>query len=307
MFLAYSLAFSHPYMWYVCGLGVSEVNLLKLDPLHQKITQHYKKIIADPGLVIGPDTTSAIETFDSKPWHNKNIFKVMQEWVSKIPYLREIFIAFMKGCLMIWIRFTSEFKAGEMIDGLTAEEREAAWMPATNDVNKGALGTLWIMIRRKPCLMLHQFNARFMFNQNETQEWMDKELTKEDHAYICQMAQDLDKSRPELKWKSEQVNRDFQSRARKLIVLILTKADVNVLKTNSRSWFLNNQLVDYFERSCDIWNVICRSPEVWQICDNVLQRNLPPFLLSLSRRVASSSTWPSCQSTAKHPRLIMEQ
>ncbi|KAK0421689.1 hypothetical protein EV421DRAFT_1894230 [Armillaria borealis] len=180
MLLAYSLVSSHPYMRYVHGPG--------LGPLHQKITQHYEKIIADPDLVIGPKATSATGTFDGKPWHNENMFKVVQEW---------IFIAFMKGCLVTWIRFTSEFKAGGMIDGLTAEEREAAWMPATNDVNEGALGTLRITMRRKPCLTLHQFN-------NETQEWMDKELTKEDHAYIHCMARDLDKSKPELKQKSEQ-------------------------------------------------------------------------------------------------------
>lgn len=86
-----------------------------------------------------------------------------------------------------------------MIDGLTAKERDATWMPATNDVNEGALGTLRITMQRKPHLTLHQFNTCFMFNWNETQDWMDKELTDEDHAYIRQMARDLDKSRPELK------------------------------------------------------------------------------------------------------------
>lgn len=206
MLLIYSLVFSHLYMWYICGLGVDDVNLLELGLLYQKMAEHYQKIIADPDLVIGLSATSATGTFDGKPWHNKNTFKAMQEWILKLPYLRNIFIAFMQGCLTTWIRFTSEFKAGGVIDGLTAKERDAAWMPATNDVNEGALGTLRITMWRKPHLTLHQFNAYFMFNQNKTQDWMDKELTDEDHAYICWMAWDLDKSRPELKWKAEQVS-----------------------------------------------------------------------------------------------------
>lgn len=86
-------------MRYVRGLGVDNVNLLELGPLHQKMTKHYQEIIADPDLVIGPNATSATGTFDGKPWHNENAFKAMQEWIPKLPYLQDIFIAFMQGCL----------------------------------------------------------------------------------------------------------------------------------------------------------------------------------------------------------------
>lgn len=204
----YNMAFSHPYMRYVRGPGVEHVNLLDLGPLHRNITDHYHKIIADPDLVIGANASGATGTFDGHTWHNKTVAKAVQEWIPKILYFRDAFVVFMEGCLETWTRFTSEFEAGGLIDGLTAEEREAAWMPATNDINEGALGTLRITMRRKPCLTLHQFNARFMYNQNKTQEWMDKTLTDDDLIYLRQQAQKLDESKPELKRKAEQVEAD---------------------------------------------------------------------------------------------------
>jgi hypothetical protein len=42
--------------------------------------------------------------------------------------------------------FTSEFAPGGLIDEATAEERELAWMPATNDENEGALGSFRVLM-----------------------------------------------------------------------------------------------------------------------------------------------------------------
>ncbi len=61
-------------------------------------------------------------TFDGHTWHNKTVAKAVREWIPKIPYFHNAFVVFMEGCLETWTRFTSEFEAGGLIDGLTAEE-----------------------------------------------------------------------------------------------------------------------------------------------------------------------------------------
>ena len=49
-------------------------------------------------------------------------------------------IAFFEAAGKTWQCFTSEFAPGGLIDETTAEEKEVAWMPPTNDANEGALG-----------------------------------------------------------------------------------------------------------------------------------------------------------------------
>jgi hypothetical protein len=39
-----------------------------------------------------------------------------------------------------------EFAPDGLIDQSTAEEKELAWMPATNNVNEGALGAFYIQM-----------------------------------------------------------------------------------------------------------------------------------------------------------------
>ncbi|KAE9404035.1 hypothetical protein BT96DRAFT_989762 [Gymnopus androsaceus JB14] len=53
---------------------------------------------------------------------------------------RDITVAFFRGSLSTWTRFSSEFAPAGLIDLATAEEKYLAWMPATNDVNEGLLG-----------------------------------------------------------------------------------------------------------------------------------------------------------------------
>ena len=52
-----------------------------------------------------------------------------------------------------------EFHEGGMIDNTTAEEKEKAWMPPTNDANEGALGTFRTHIRCKLNTTMLTYNA----------------------------------------------------------------------------------------------------------------------------------------------------
>jgi hypothetical protein len=59
----------------------------------------------------------------------------------ELPHLANVLVAFLKGALTTWKRFTTEFVPGGLIDEASAEQKDLAWMPATNDVNEGILGS----------------------------------------------------------------------------------------------------------------------------------------------------------------------
>lgn len=104
-----------------------------------------------------------------------------------------------------WIRFSSEFAPGGLIDESSATERQLAWMPSTNDANEGALGAYRVAMRGKPSLTLHQFNAMAMYRRNDTQDFMDAVFTFDDHLVIMREAQKLDASGLEAKMRKASV------------------------------------------------------------------------------------------------------
>jgi len=59
-----------------------------------------------------------------------------------------------------------------------AEETELAWMPATNDINEGALGAFHIQMWTKPQLTMTNHNACAMFECNNTQNLMNEIFTE---------------------------------------------------------------------------------------------------------------------------------
>jgi hypothetical protein len=76
-----------------------------------------------------------------------------------------------------------------LIDEATAEERELAWMPATNDENEGALGSFRRLMQYQPQLTLLNHNSLSMFFRNNTQAFMAAKFTKdEDYCYIHKLA-----------------------------------------------------------------------------------------------------------------------
>jgi len=66
--------------------------------------------------------------------------------LSTFPHIHGLLTAFFKGAEETWKQFTSEFAPDGLIDQSTAEEKELAWMPATNDINEGALGAFCIQM-----------------------------------------------------------------------------------------------------------------------------------------------------------------
>ena len=100
-------------------------------------------------------------------------------------------IAFFTGADETWTRFTSEFVPGGLIDAATTEERNLAWMPATNDENEGALGSFRKLIRQQPQLTMQGYNGLTMFFRNNTELFMEaKFTTDEDHKFLHKLARE---------------------------------------------------------------------------------------------------------------------
>ena len=100
------------------------------------------------------------------------------------PHLKPALVAFFKGAKEAWQPFTSEYAPGGLIDEATEEEKDCAWMPTTNDVNEGALGSFCVMMQRQPQLTLLQYNAQAMFNKNNTAEFMNEKFSEKTHNHV---------------------------------------------------------------------------------------------------------------------------
>jgi len=140
----YAEAISYPYMKAI--RTSSDQNMLNLGPLHSRVYDHMNKIINNPNILVGADSSFKTATLDGEEWQNPAVVQKILGLIPTLPHFHNLFIAFFQGAAETWIRFTSEFAPGGLIDEATTEERELAWMPATNDENEGALGSFRLLM-----------------------------------------------------------------------------------------------------------------------------------------------------------------
>src|SRR3954451_2034083 len=146
-----------------------------------------------------------LEPWDGQIWDSPKAFEAIQQYVPELPHLIPVLVAFFKGAAKTWKRFTSEFSPGGLIDEATVAEKDMAWMPPTNDINEGALGSFRVLMRQQPQLTLLQFNAQAMFRHNETQIFMKKQFQPDDYKFVRKMARQADSQKLELKRKQKLV------------------------------------------------------------------------------------------------------
>ena len=115
-------------------------------------------------------------------------------------------------------------------------------MPATNDLNEGALGSYQVFMRYKPWTTLHKFNAQAMYRRNNTQEFMEKEFTEDDHKFVMRKAQEIDASGLEKKrWK------EFIAHAEKQVKEKRIRHKENEKKKSKRNAWLAQVVPNYFK------------------------------------------------------------
>ena len=184
----YAQAVSHPYTCNARGPGAKQVNMLDLGPLHLQIQKHIEKVIETPHILLPPHASYKHGTADGKSWEDANVMEAISKLGPSLPHLEPLLVAFFKGALETWKRFTPEFQEGGIIDQLTPEEKEKAHRPPANDHNEGALGSLRLKLRFKPNMSMHQYNALAMFKSNDTAAFVQKMFVKEDHVYVHEEA-----------------------------------------------------------------------------------------------------------------------
>jgi len=187
----YGEAVSYPYVKTIRSTSKSgeKQNMLDLGPLHQKVSTHIRAMIANPSNLLCENPCFNIASLEGDEWQYPDIFKSIRDL--DLPYLEELLVAFFTGADETWSRFTSEFSPGGLIDTATTEERDLAWMPATNDENEGALGSFRKLIRQQPQLTMQAYNGLTMFFRNNTQLFMEaKFTTEEDYKFLHKVARE---------------------------------------------------------------------------------------------------------------------
>ncbi|KAL1761684.1 hypothetical protein FB107DRAFT_200573 [Schizophyllum commune] len=212
----YGLCVSCPYVRQIRGPGMTVLNALTLGPLHARLKNFIKKLIADTTLVLGPNASYKTATFDGEPWERDGVFEAIEALreAALMPHLEVLWVQFLEGALETWERFSAEFDPGGSIDGLTADEKDEFWMPATNDANESALGGLRANAARRPNQTLHQFEAKDTFRRNGTQDFIDS-LEDEDHRFVREEARRVQQSRPQKQIRRAQVAHDDEEARRR--------------------------------------------------------------------------------------------
>jgi hypothetical protein len=93
------------------------------------------QIVEDPDFLIGPAVTFETGAVDGKQWEKPEVMEIILKMLPDLPFLRQLLVTFFQGAAETWKRFTSGFAPGGLIYEATAEEKDLAWMPSTNDAN----------------------------------------------------------------------------------------------------------------------------------------------------------------------------
>ncbi|KAJ7429955.1 hypothetical protein B0H11DRAFT_1693266, partial [Mycena galericulata] len=191
----YHILITAPYMRIVRQEDDVALNSISLGPLHKDIRDHCQLLIEQPNLILDFDKEIyVLATFDGQPLTNTAVvdqIKVLHD-MGNLPYLEEMFVAFLEGAMATWIRFSSEYAPGGVIDGLSDSQKGRIWLPATNDRNEGALGAYIVWARENPTAALHTHNGLAMCRRNETHEFARLFFTQEDHNHVLAAARRLD-------------------------------------------------------------------------------------------------------------------
>jgi hypothetical protein len=212
----YSQAVTKPYMRKIRAPGCEELNILDMGPLHEKLKVHITILIANPELLLNNLSDSYLHgAFDGKPWDD---FAAVQTVIAmynagKLLHLKDVLVAFLQGAHSTWMRFTEEFAIGGLIATSTAEERDLAAMPTTNDINEGMLGSWRKHAREKPSTTVGHFSDQAAFSRNDTQEFMNAMFTDEDHAHLRHQARRIDKSGVERQQREALIQHKLDSAA----------------------------------------------------------------------------------------------
>ncbi|KAF9528451.1 hypothetical protein CPB83DRAFT_766593 [Crepidotus variabilis] len=187
----YGVAISWPYLRTVRGDGTDAVrNILDDDliELHRKIPAFCESIAENPNqLLQEPSSTNfSMVTLDGRPWMDPSAVMAIRILASELPELKSAISAIFSAAAKGWRQFTQEFISGGPFDLLTPEQRSELFIPATNDVNEGALGSWRVSRRSNPNITAAGFSNKTRYERNNTDRFIAKLCDDADHCYVRQ-------------------------------------------------------------------------------------------------------------------------
>ncbi|KAJ7347877.1 hypothetical protein DFH08DRAFT_698722 [Mycena albidolilacea] len=197
----YKYAVSDPY---VAAIRAPGVNHLDLGPLHERVVAHIEKLIAEPDLLLNPTASCEDATLDGRPFGDQFAVDSVHFMSSRLPHLEPILIAFLKGTIPAWKRFSAEFDHNGLIHSLTPSEKLLIFIPPTNDANESLLGGWRVHARTRSASTVAHFSASEAYHRNHTEAFADAKLdTEEDTLYIMRLARVEDASGAMRKFRDE--------------------------------------------------------------------------------------------------------
>jgi hypothetical protein len=172
----YGQALSIPYVKFVRSY---EGNSLNLGPFHEEFKAHLRRLIADPELLLNPQTALSDAIFHGQRPERPEVFSTIFKMMAGMPHLRVLLVAYLQGALETMERFTEEFAVGGDIDKATPEERDLVASLTTNDISESALGVSRQAKLANPTQTDDQRNSGVMRRYNGTEAWKDKHLDPE--------------------------------------------------------------------------------------------------------------------------------
>ncbi|KIJ34068.1 hypothetical protein M422DRAFT_263860 [Sphaerobolus stellatus SS14] len=162
------LSISYPYMRIVRGEDSENLNVLDMGPTHQTVEVHMEKIIANPAVLLSSGAQFAEATLDGNLWVRSEVMYAIWKLAPNLLHLESLTVAFFTGALETWRRFTAEYAPGGLIATASPSLHAIAWMPTTNDVNEGALGSRRVVRRSLPKATELTLNAYQRYRWNKT-------------------------------------------------------------------------------------------------------------------------------------------
>lgn len=200
----YAQAVTHPYMLKVRAPGTESVNALDLGPLHENICSFIQRLIDNPDLLIGPDASYLTGSMDGIPWGDTDAVDTVMAMLPELPHIRGALVAFLEGALETWTRFSAEYAPDGVIARTSSSDRRRAWLPATNDINEGALGNLRLHARSKPNSTIFAHNALATSKRNHTEAFLVATCNSDDETFIRREGRDRDASGRSAKIRKKQ-------------------------------------------------------------------------------------------------------
>jgi hypothetical protein len=189
----YNELVDRPYMQKVRSAEADGVNLLDLGPLHDQVLGYTEQLANSPDDLLAALSSEADKdlplTFTGSAPERPAVLRAIHARAAGLPHFKTMVSVFFKGAHAKWITFTEEFAEDSNLRKMTPDQRQAAFLHPTNDLNEGALGRLRVILRRCPNMTLRAYNCRMLIKYNDVVSWF-RSKSPEHCTVIRQRAQE---------------------------------------------------------------------------------------------------------------------